>query len=53
LIIAQLDFVIGTILPPTVEQKAKGFIGYSLENYRENMYSNYSYISKDNSGKSL
>lgn len=38
-------------MPPTDEQKAKGFVGYSIENYKENLFSNYSFISKDNPGK--
>ena len=30
LIIAQLDFVIGTFMNPTNEKKAKGFVGMNL-----------------------
>jgi hypothetical protein len=36
-----LDFVIGTFLPPSEEKKAKGFVGYSIENYNENFWSAY------------
>jgi len=42
LVLAQVDFVIGTMLPPSEEKKAKGFIGYSMENYKENFWSDYS-----------
>ncbi len=38
---AQLDFIIGTFIPPSEEKKAKGFVGYSIENYNENFWSAY------------
>ena len=41
LVLAQLDFVIGTFLPPSEEKKAKGFVGYSMENYNDNFWSAY------------
>ena len=37
-----MDFVIGTMLTPSEEKKAKGFVGYSLENYKQNFWSDYS-----------
>lgn len=43
LVLAQLDFVIGTIVPPSEEKKAKGFTGYSMENYKENLFSAYTF----------
>ena len=41
LVLAQIDFVIGTLIPPSEEKKAKGFVGYSIENYKENVWSAY------------
>jgi solute carrier family 12 sodium/potassium/chloride transporter 2 len=41
LVLAQIDFVIGTMIPPSEEKKSKGFVGYSMENYKENFYSDY------------
>jgi hypothetical protein len=37
-VIAQLDFVVGTVIPPSEEKKAKGFLGYSMDNYKENFW---------------
>jgi len=41
LVFAQVDFVIGTLLPPSLEQKAKGFVGWSAEVASENLWSDY------------
>ena len=41
LVLAQIDFVIGTLIPPSEEKKAKGFVGYTTENYKENVWSAY------------
>lgn len=41
LLIAQLDFIIGSFLPPTDVKKASGFVGYSMEVMKQNMYSDY------------
>jgi hypothetical protein len=41
LVAAQVDFVVGTMLSPTDEQKSKGFVGYSLKNYQDNLWSAY------------
>ena len=41
LLIAQVDFVIGSFLPPTDQQVANGFIGYSSETLMSNMWSTY------------
>jgi hypothetical protein len=41
LVLAQLDFVIGTMLLPNDVQKAKGFVGYSTKNFKDNMWSAY------------
>ena len=42
LVAAQLDFITGTLIPPTDEQKAKGFVGYSIENFQRNMWPDFS-----------
>ena len=41
LIIAQIDFVIGSFLPPTDRQMANGYIGYNNEVFKENLWSDY------------
>ena len=41
LIVSQLDFIIGTFLEPTVEERAKGFVGYSAETFKSNLWSDY------------
>ncbi|XP_031332730.1 bumetanide-sensitive sodium-(potassium)-chloride cotransporter [Photinus pyralis] len=42
LLIAILDFVIGSIIGPTNdEDRAKGFIGYDLKVFKENLYADY------------
>jgi len=41
LVAAQVDFVVGSMLSPTLEQRSKGFVGYSENNYKENLWSAY------------
>ena len=41
LVASQVDFIIGTFLPPTETQIAKGFVGYSSEVISENLWSDY------------
>ena len=41
LLIAQVDFVIGSFLPPTDEQMANGFVGYNPKVLQENLWSDY------------
>ena len=41
LIIAQIDFVIGSFLPPTDQQMANGYIGYNNEQFKINLWSDY------------
>ena len=41
LVFAQVDFVIGTLLTPSLEQRAKGFVGWSAEVASENLWSDY------------
>ena len=41
LLIAQVDFVIGSFLPPTDAQMANGFIGYSSKTLTTNLWSTY------------
>jgi len=36
LVIAILNFIIGTLIPPTKEKYEKGFVGYSMNTFREN-----------------
>ena len=36
-----MDFIVGTFLPPSVEQIAKGFVGYRGDVFQENLFSNY------------
>lgn len=43
LLIAQIDFVIGSFLPPTDQDKANGFVGYNLTVLNENLYSDYQF----------
>ena len=45
LVAAQLDFVTGTMLSPSEEQIAKGYIGFSLENFQKNMWPDFSHDS--------
>jgi len=41
LAIAQVDFIIGSFLPPTDEQKANGFVGYNKTVMFNNLWSDY------------
>ena len=41
LIVSQIDFIIGTFLPPSEAKIAKGFVGYHAEVLEANLYSNY------------
>ena len=36
-----MDFVIGSFLPPTDEEKSKGFVGMNATILRDNLYSDY------------
>ena len=36
-----VDFVIGSFLPPTDEEKSKGFVGMNATILRDNLYSDY------------
>ncbi len=49
LIISQIDFIIGSFLPPSAEEISKGFVGYNMESLSTNFFSNYT---TDASGKS-
>ena len=39
--IFSVDFVIGSFLPPTDEEKSKGFVGMNATILRDNLYSDY------------
>jgi solute carrier family 12 sodium/potassium/chloride transporter 2 len=39
---AQLDFIAGTMMSPSDEQKAKGFVGFSVDNFERNMWPEFS-----------
>ncbi len=41
LLVSQVDFVVGSFLPPTDSERAKGFVGYDVEVFRDNLYSDY------------
>lgn len=41
LIISQVDFVIGSFLPPTDQNKADGFIGFNADLLETNLWSDY------------
>ena len=41
LVFAQIDFIIGTCLTPSLDQKSKGYIGWSTEVASENLWSDY------------
>ena len=40
-IFISVDFVIGSFLPPTDEEKSKGFVGMNATILRDNLYSDY------------
>ncbi len=41
LLIAQVDFIIGSFLPPSDEARAKGFVGYNATVLKDNLWSDY------------
>lgn len=41
LMVAQVDFIIGTFLPPSDQQKADGFVGYNSSVMMNNLWSDY------------
>uniref|UniRef100_A0A646QDL3 Solute carrier family 12 member 3 n=1 Tax=Hemiscolopendra marginata TaxID=943146 RepID=A0A646QDL3_9MYRI len=41
LLIAMADFIIGSFIPPSLEEQSKGFIGYNLNALEENFFSDY------------
>jgi solute carrier family 12 sodium/potassium/chloride transporter 2 len=41
LIVSQVDFIVGTFLPPSDELQAKGFVGYNLTLLENNLWSSY------------
>ena len=43
LIVSQVDFIVGTFIPPTDELKAKGFIGYNATLLESNLWSAYTH----------
>ena len=49
LIISQIDFIIGSFLPPSDFEISKGYVGYNSESFAENFFSNYT---TDATGKS-
>ena len=42
---AQLDYIVGTMMPPTDEKKAQGFVGLSLENFEKNLWPEFTFDS--------
>ena len=42
LLCAQVDFIIGTFLPPSDSAMSKGFVGYNSTVFTSNLYSDYS-----------
>ena len=49
LLLSQVDFLIGSGIPPSVDQRAKGFIGYNLTLLSENLWSDY----REENGKNM
>ena len=43
LIVSQVDFIIGTFIPPSDEVKAKGFVGYNATVMENNLWSAYTH----------
>ena len=41
LVFAQIDFIIGTCLTPSLEQQAKGYVGWNSTVAAENLWSDY------------
>ena len=41
LVLAQINFVVGTFIPPTREEKVKGFVGWDAEVASKNLWSDY------------
>ena len=42
MVAAQIDFIAGTMMSPTDEQVSKGFTGMSLDNFKRNMWPEFS-----------
>ena len=38
---SQVDFFVGTFLAPTLEEQAKGYVGYNATVFMDNMWSDY------------
>ena len=43
LIVSQIDFIIGTFIPPSDETRAKGFVGYNATVFEANLWSAYTH----------
>lgn len=41
LVFAQIDFIIGTCMSPSLDQQAKGFVGWNTEVAKANFWSDY------------
>ena len=41
LLVSQLDFFVGSMIPPSPDEQAKGFVGYSYETISDNLWSDY------------
>ena len=41
LLTSQIDFIIGSFLPTSDEEKAKGFVGYNVTVLKDNLWSDY------------
>ena len=41
LLVSQIDFIVGSFLPPNDEEKAKGFVGYDATVLEDNLWSSY------------
>lgn len=50
LVAAQIDFIAGSFLTPTIEEKANGFVGYSMETLKNNLDG---YYKGDGKGETL
>lgn len=51
LVVSQIDFIIGSFLPPSAAEVAKGFVGYNAESFSENFFSSYTIDASGKSGK--
>ncbi|XP_047122244.1 bumetanide-sensitive sodium-(potassium)-chloride cotransporter-like [Schistocerca piceifrons] len=44
LIAAQIDFIAGSIIgPKSAEERSRGFVGYNMETFKENLWNDYRY----------